>query len=259
MLRRHKAQLFVDMLFGSTMPVHVSIHDVSPRWAAEVELALEYCANVGVRPALLVVPNFHGAWPLLEHQAFCARLRHLQAAGHEIYLHGLFHKSRPRGESPRPGLRWELAQKVVSAGEAEFSDVTRKEAIARLDEGEATLMAAGLHIDGFVAPAWSMPSWMLPLLGTRGYRFSEDHTHVYDPASAKKRASVVLNFASRSPARLFSSVAWCRLAKHAKAVVPARFAIHPADMGFTFLRDETRKLLAWGKGDWVSRGESLLT
>jgi len=235
------------------MPVHVSIHDVSPAWAAEVELALEYCADVGARPALLVVPNFHGAWPLLEHQDYCARLRQLQSVGHEIYLHGLFHKSRPNGH----GLRWNFAQKVASAGEAEFSDVTQEEAIARLDEGEATLMAAGLRIDGFVAPAWSMPRWLLPLLATRGYRFSEDHTHVYDPASKKKRASVVLNFASRTPARLFSSVAWCRVAKHAKALFPARLAIHPADMRFMLLRNETRKLLAWGEGDWV-RGEALL-
>jgi predicted deacetylase len=237
------------------MPVHLSIHDVSPAWASEVELALEYSADAGARPALLVVPNFHGEWPLLAHPDFCARLRELQSAGHEVYLHGLFHKSRPSGQ----GLRWRFAQKVVSAGEAEFSDVTREEAIDRLEEGEATLMAAGLQIDGFVAPAWSMPSWLLPLLGERGYRFAEDHTHVYDPAASKKRASVVLNFASRTPARLFSSVAWCRLARHAKALFPARVAIHPADMRFTLLRDETRHLLAWGKGDWVPRGESLLT
>ena len=73
------------------MPVHLSIHDVSPAWASEVELALEYSADAGARPALLVVPNFHGEWPLLEHPEFCARLRELQASGHEIFLHGFYH------------------------------------------------------------------------------------------------------------------------------------------------------------------------
>ena len=236
------------------MAVHPSIHDVSPAWTREVELALELSAARGAKPALLVVPNFHGAWPLLDHPAFCARLRELQALGHEVYLHGFFHASRPTGT----GLRWHFAQKVVSGGEAEFSDVTREEAITRLDEGEATLLAAGLQIDGFVPPAWSMPPWLLPLLGSRGYRFCEDHTHVYDPKTAKKRASVVLNYASRTPARLFSSVAFCRLAKHARAVLPARIAIHPTDMRFSLLRSEVKKLLAWGEGDWVTRGESLV-
>jgi predicted deacetylase len=76
------------------MPVHVSIHDVSPAWADEVEAALTLCASAGVRPALLVVPNFHGRAPLLDDSRFCARLRELQAAGHEIYQHGFFHRSR---------------------------------------------------------------------------------------------------------------------------------------------------------------------
>ena len=76
------------------MAVHLSLHDVSPAWAAEMDLALSYCAEVAAKPALLVVPNFHGEWPLEKHPAFVARLRELQAAGHEIFLHGFFHRSR---------------------------------------------------------------------------------------------------------------------------------------------------------------------
>lgn len=85
------------------MPVHVSIHDVSPAWTDEVEAALDLCASAGVRPALLVVPNFHGRAPLLDDARFCARLRGLQAAGHEIYLHGFFHRSRERYEAGGAG------------------------------------------------------------------------------------------------------------------------------------------------------------
>ena len=243
------------------MPVHISLHDVSPAWADEIDVALEACAKVGVKPALLVVPNFHGEAPLLGDARFCAKLRALQASGHEIYLHGFYHQSRPApptNGTASSNVRWHFAQKVVSGGEAEFSDVTPAEAKERLDEGERVLAQAELRIDGFVAPAWSFPKWLLPILGARGYRFTEDHTTVYDPAEGRSRASVVLNYASRSPARLFSTVAYCRVAKHARALLPARVAIHPADMRFALLRHEVRHLLAWAEGDVVLRGEDLL-
>ena len=242
------------MCYPEGVAVHVSIHDVSPPWERELDVALELCAAIEARPALLVVPNFHGVWPLREHPEFCARLRALQAEGHEIYLHGMFHRARA---TERRTLGWFWAQRIVSGGEAEFRDLTQGEAEGFLVDGEATLESAGLRIDGFVAPAWAMHAWLLPILARRGYAFTEDHTHVYDPTQGKKRASVVLNFASRTPARLFSSVAFCRMAKHARAAFPARIALHPADMRFHLLRRETRALLDWAKGDVVRRGADL--
>ena len=249
------------------MPVHVSLHDVSPAWEPEVERALEMAHAHGVRPALLVVPDFHGKAPLREHPAFCDRLRALQAEGHEIYLHGYFHRARTwddhAAEAARAGLgsraRYLFAQKVVSGGEAEFSDVSHEEALERLDDGERVLREIGLSISGFVAPAWSMPPWVLVLLGERGYAFTEDHTRVYDPAAKRSRASLVLNYASRTPARLLSSVAWCRIARPARRLLPARIAIHPADMRYALLRSELESLLVWGRGDYVETGRELLS
>lgn len=248
------------------MAVHVSIHDVSPAWKREVDVALEMAHEAGVRPALLVVPDYHGRAPIAEHPGFAERLRSLEADGHEIYLHGYYHRSRrwddPETRADRTGgaparLRHLFAQKVVSASEAEFSDVSRSEAIARLDAGERMLREAGLTVTGFVAPAWSMPDWVLPLLGERGYRFTEDHLRVHDPAGRRSRPSVVLNYASRTPARLLSSVAWCRVARPARRVLPARIAIHPADMRYALLRSEVRSLLKWASGDFVTTGRSL--
>ena len=242
------------------MPVHVSIHDVSPAWEHEVELALEAAHRHGVRPALLVVPDFHGRAPLVDHPRYCERLRELQSAGHEIYLHGYYH--RARAAAPALGIagraRHAFAQKVVSGGEAEFSDVSPEEAVQRLDDGERMLRDAGLSISGFVAPAWSMPGWVLALLGERGYSFTEDHTRIYDPATKRSRASVVLNYASRTPGRLLSSVAWCRIARPARRILPARIAIHPADMKYALLRGEIESLLSWGAGDFVDTGAALL-
>ena len=241
------------------MPVHVSIHDVSPAWSDEVEAALGLCASMNVRPALLVVPDFHGRAPLLADARFCARLRALQAAGHEIYLHGFFHQSGEHYDPARTSSRlgWLFAQRVASGGEAEMSDVSPAEGRARVEEGERVLRQADLHIDGFVAPAWSMPTWLLPLLGERGYRFTEDHLRVYDPAARRARASVVLNWATRSPARLASTLAWCRIAKYARPFAPARIAIHPADMRYRVVRGEIERLLRWAAGDVVARGSDL--
>lgn len=241
------------------MAVHVSIHDVSPAWAEEVEAAVELCHRVDAQPALLVVPNFHGHSPILDDERFCERLRQLQASGHEVYLHGFFHRSR----EPRDGtghvarMSWLFAQRVISAGEAEMHDVSPDEGRKRIDDGEHVLSAAGLRVDGFVAPAWSTPRWLLPDLAARGYRFTEDRLRVYDPAGKRTRASVVLNWASRSPTRMLATVAWCRAAKCARAVVPARIAIHPADMRVPLLRLEIVRTLAWARGDIVARGQDL--
>jgi uncharacterized protein len=240
--------------------VHVSIHDVSPVWRDEVEAALEMCNAVQACPALLVVPDFHGRAPLLESVQFCERLRQLQARGHEVYLHGFFHKARERYSSDSGGrLRWLFTQRMVSAGEAEMSDVTPSEGRKRIEEGERVLRDAGLRLDGFVPPAWSLPQWLFATLAARGYGFTEDHLRVYDPAGRRARASLVLNWASRSPARLAASVAWCRAARHARALVPARVAIHPRDMRVPSLRREIARTLAWARGDIVARGRDLIS
>lgn len=249
------------------MPVHVSLHDVSPAWSREVDVALDIAHAFGVKPALLVVPDFHGRAPLLEHPDFCERLRRLEADGHEIYLHGYYHRSRSWDDAApaaREGgavgrARWLFAQRVVSGGEAEMSDVSRDEAERRLDAGEKVLREAGLSIRGYVAPAWSMPPWLLPKLAARGYSFTEDHTRVYDPSTGRSRASVVYNFASRTPARLFSTVAFCRAARPVRSLLPARIAIHPADVRFALLRAELESLLGWASGDFVAEGRALLS
>jgi uncharacterized protein len=242
------------------MAVHVSLHDVSPAWEREVAVALEMAHEAGARPALLVVPNFHGEALLTDHPPFVDRLRALEADGHEIYLHGYYHRARVETSgSLLERAKHGFAQKIVSGGEAEFSDVSRDEAVKRLDDGERMLRECGLTIRGFIAPAWSMPGWVLELLAERGYRFSEDHLRIYDPAAKRTALSLVLNFASRTPARLLSSVAFCRIATPAKRVVPARIAVHPADMRFALLRQEVARLLRWGRGDFVATGASLFS
>jgi uncharacterized protein len=240
------------------MRIHVSIHDVSPACKHEFETALAMCHAAGARPSLLVVPNFHHRAALATDPSFCERLRALQKDGHEIFLHGFFHRSSDNYDPSNATSRWAwlFAQRVASGGEAEMSDVSETEGRRRIEEGERVLSDAGLAVDGFVAPAWSMPNWLLSALAKRGYRFTEDHWRVYDPAANGSRRSVVLNWATRTPARLASSVVWCRVARPIGAALPVRIAIHPGDMRFRFVRSEVEATLAWAKGHFIPRSSA---
>ncbi len=243
--------------------VHVSIHDVSPAWDAEVAHAVAMCAEVGIVPGLLVVPDFHGRAPLAKSPRYAEHLRGLQARGHEIFLHGYFHRARAADEGPsgdgRPhGVARVFAQRVVSAGEAEFSDVSRQEARDRLRDGARVLEDAGLRIDGFVPPAWSSPAWLVDELAQMGVRYTEDHLSVSDPVARKRRPSLVLNFASRTNARMASTIAFCRAARPLAHLVPTRIALHPGDMTKALLRREARDLLAWASRQTIVSARGLL-
>ncbi len=243
------------------MKVHVALHDVSPAFASQVEQALELCRSFGAKPALLVVPNFHGQAPLGDYPDFSQRLRELMRAGHEIHLHGLVHQARtggPGGDDRPDGLRRLFAQRVVSAGEAEFSDLGRSEAAARLDEGERVLRAVGLEPRGFVPPAWSMPPWLFDLLRARGYRHTEDHLRVYDPVQGVSRGTLLVNWATRSRARLWSTVVFGRLAWPVGRLLPARIAIHPHDVDHPVVRRELALLLGRAEGRFVTTSAALL-
>jgi predicted deacetylase len=242
------------------MAVHVSIHDVSPVWSDEVRRALDLCASAGARPALLVVPDYHGRSLLTDDPAFCDRLRELQTAGHEVHLHGLLHQAAapqtPAGLGER--VRHVVAQRILSAGEAELAGLTEAEGVTRIARGEGILREAGLRVDGYVAPAWVMPRWLLPALAARGVRYTEGRLRVFDPAAGRSRPSLVLNWATRSPSRMLTSAAWCRVARPARALLPTRIAIHPSDLRSRAIAGEVRSALAWARGDFVATGSDLV-
>ena len=241
------------------MQVHVSLHDVSPAHATQVEAALELCHRFGAKPALLVVPNYHAQFPLGDHPDFVRLLVDLARAGHEIHLHGLLHQADaggPAGDG-RPGRLGRLvAQRVVSAGEAEFSDLGRSAAAERLDEGARRLRSLGLEPRGFVPPAWSMPGWMLDLLRERGFRHTEDHLYVYDPVRGKKRGTLLINWATRSRGRLSATVAFGRLAWPAARIWPTRIAVHPSDLDHPRVAHEIARLLARAEGHFITSSEA---
>ncbi|HYW50833.1 MAG TPA: DUF2334 domain-containing protein, partial [Gemmatimonadaceae bacterium] len=63
------------------MSVLLSIHDVTPAWQAQVDELWALCRARGATPALLVVPDWHGKWPLRDSPAYVAWIRDRVADG----------------------------------------------------------------------------------------------------------------------------------------------------------------------------------
>ncbi len=240
------------------MKLHISIHDTSPTWRSEIEQALALCHARHIKPALLVVPNLHGEAPLLEHADFAEHLRSLQKEGHEMFLHGYFHKATAtEAERGTNRVRWYVEQRLVSNREAEFGSLSAKETRARLQLGETVMCDAGLTIDGFVPPAWTFSASLLEELTKREYAYTEDHLRIFSPKKRARQTSLVLNFASRSKWRIASTAAFVRLATRLHPPLPTRIAIHPTDLRVPFLLGETERLLDWAATQTVVRATDL--
>ncbi len=132
------------------MKLLVSIHDVSPAHESEVTRLWDICAKRGISPALLVVPDWHGEWPIEDSPAFVNWVRDRAANGSDILLHGERHDEF--------GLRRSTADELRAFGrtdyEGEFLTLDQRAARERIERGVTRLRALGLPPIGFVAPAW---------------------------------------------------------------------------------------------------------
>ena len=205
----------------------VSIHDVSPAQAEAVTRLWRICSERGVIPALLVVPNWHGAWPLEAHPAFVEWIRGRASSGAEIFLHGERHDEvgLPRG----PGDEWRAWGRTT--GEAEFLTLDGAAARVRVTRGLERLRKLGLEPTGFVPPAWLAREATHEAAADAGLRFSEDARSVRLLPSKLRIPSPVLRWSARTTARAWGSVAVARARSllQGRARVP-RIALHPRDL-----------------------------
>ena len=221
----------------------VSIHDVSPAQAEAVSRLWRICSERGVIPALLVVPNWHGAWPLEAHPAFVEWIRGGASNGAEILLHGERHDEvgLPRG----PRDEWRAWGRT--AGEAEFLTLDGAAAHVRVTRGLERLRKLGLDPTGFVPPAWLARETTYQAAADAGLRFSEDDRSVRLLPSKQRIPSPVLRWSTRTTARAWGSVAVARARSllQRRARVP-RIALHPADLAHAATaRSLVRTLERW--------------
>jgi uncharacterized protein len=207
-----------------------SIHDVGPRFESEVDLLVDRLERrVGpARFAMLVVPDHWGEAPLAAAPAFAAKLRRWSDAGVEMFLHGWSH----RDDSVHDGGAAAFKARHMTAGEGEFLGLDRAEATRRLRAGRAVVEdAIGRPVAGFIAPAWLYGPGALAALADEQFPIAEDHLKVWRPADGVCLArGPVVTWASRSRARILSSLAFAGLARVALQPLPVvRIGVHPGD------------------------------
>lgn len=188
------------------MSLLVSIHDVTPALEPGVRRLWDMCAARGIAPALLVVPDWHGRWPLQRSPAFVEWLHDAVARGAEIVLHGERHS---------PG---------------EFRTLDGVEAGARIQRGVTELRRLGLAPTGFVPPAWLAREATHAAARELGLGFSEDAHAVRILASGRRLRSPAVRWSARTPLRAWGSVCVARgrwmLQRGARY---PRLAFHPQD------------------------------
>ena len=205
----------------------VSIHDVTPAFATNVGELWEMCLRVGVTPALLVVPDWHGQWPLEEYSEFVAWVRARAENGAEIVLHGERHDEA--GLPRRVKDSWKALGQTEREGE--FLTLEEPAARDRIVRGLSLLRRLGLNPTGFIPPAWLVRESLLPTLAELGFDFTEDATGIRVLPSGERIPSPVVRWSARTPVRAWGStaVAAARWRLQRDAAWP-RLALHPQDL-----------------------------
>lgn len=206
-----------------------SIHDVGPMFEREVDLLFDRLSKrlSSQRIAMLVVPNHWNQAPISASPSFQMRLREWAGLGVEMFVHGWFHKDNTRHQ----GLA-EFKARHMTAREAEFLGLDMATAAQRIQAGRDLIEnITGVPVAGFIAPAWLYGAGAKTALTQCAMPLAEDHFKVWSPASGRVLArGPVVTWATRSRARLASSLAFAKLARHALQPLPvARVAVHPGD------------------------------
>lgn len=237
----------------------VSIHDVSPLTQAAVEAMICDLKQAGVpRTSLLVIPNHHHKAPMAEDASFQKWLQEKARNGHEVVLHGYFHK-RPPSDS---GLASKLVTEHYTAGEGEFYDLTEEAARERLEKAKAEFAAAGFHPTGFIAPAWLLGDDAEKAVKKAGFGYTTRLKNFKDLASGRETPSQSLVWSVRSGWRRRVSLWWNAWLAGRLATNPLlRVGLHPPDWTHSLIKaqalDLIRAALAGREvltyDDWLAR------
>lgn len=228
-------------LAGTERWLCVSIHDVALSTWAACERVLHAVREVADIPVtLLIVPVHHGE-PAALAPAFTDRLSRLAERGHELALHGYYHRDNGVPRSPADWLK----RRVYTAGEGEFCALNEAEAAERLLLGIRWFDAQGWPIEGFVPPAWLLGegSWRA-LLSQPRLRYVTTFDRLHLLRQQKSLPAPCLTFSTRSPLRRAAALAWAASARRNCHHAVLRLSLHPHDADYPALRRAWQHRLA---------------
>lgn len=219
----------------------VSIHDVSPLTWDRVGEMLGDLAAAGVpKTSLLVIPNHHHKAPMNEDAGFCRWLAETERAGHEIVLHGYYHRR------PAQGGEWTetLITEYYTAGEGEFFDLSEMEAAWRLEKAKTEFAAVGFHPTGFIAPAWLLGGDAEVAVKKAGFSYTTRLKNFKNLRTGEETPSQSLVWSVRSGWRRQVSLWWNAFLFRRLADAPMlRVGLHPPDWTHPAIRAQALDLI----------------
>jgi hypothetical protein len=212
----------------------VSIHDLSTVTRGAVERMLEDLEKAGVfQTSLLVIPDHHHKGRIDADPAFCEMLRGAVARGHEAVLHGYYHLRPTKGGE---GVATRLITRSYTAGEGEFYDLGRQEAMALLRKGKEALGNCGVPFRGFIAPAWLLGKEAEAAVWEEGFSYTTRIGSVIERDGRDYRSRSMV-YSVRAPWRRGLSLLWNEvLFQRLKKSPLLRIGLHPPDWEHAAIR-----------------------
>lgn len=228
----------------------VAIHDVAPPFAEECAALWDLCLAHEVVPALFVVPEWHGRFPIEADAPFVRWVTACVRQGADCFLHG--HRHDEVG-TPRD-WRAQWAALGRTDGEGEFVALSADGSAERIAAGRARLTAVGLAPIGFVAPAWLASRAVHQAAARCGLPLTEDADGVRSCRTGQLLPAPAVRWSTRTRwrATLSPVVARWRRAAHRRAPL-ARLALHPRDLHEPGVARSLRDALHW----WCDRRRPL--
>ncbi len=206
----------------------VSFHDLHPQTRGLCARFIEDVRALGVgRISILVVPRWHGARPISRDRACCDWLRGLAAEGHDLCLHGFFH----RADAVSGGPLRQAVGRLYTRREGEFFQIDHATALDRLRRG-LTILAeqARLPVAGFTPPAWLMSGPGREAVRQCGFHYTTTFSRIELLRHGRTIAAPTITYSSRRAWRRAASLGWARVWEAARRETEVlRIAAHPGD------------------------------
>lgn len=205
-------------------PLLVSVHDIAPSTLAAARHWTGFLDERGIPATLLAVPGPWRGRTLDEDRETQEWLWVRQTGGDEISLHGWNHRVERRDRTARGRLG-----RCVARGAEEFWTLDGRQAAHRVRQGLAVLESAGLQAVGFTPPGWLIGTAARHAVHSCGLGYVADHRGA-SSRTTRLRAPALSHrpdgFGQRAGALALAAIA----RRRARAGLPVRVALHPADL-----------------------------